>query len=414
MATQSGMGTALQGCGGSWVYTHEASGLRIKVRGARLHSDGRLTAKLRLSSDATGLKIPGSGVVNISAPGTRSRLAKDLEISHPTGVWEQILDDLYLKLEDALLEGEPAEVVTPTAESLNTRYLVEPILPADHPTILYGLGGVGKGWLALLLAKAVVTGDVPRGLPVSVSWTGPVLYLDWEDSLAGFRSRWTRIVGTESRATITYRRCTRPLAEELDYIGGIVNEVDPVLVEIDSAGLAAGGDLNTPESALSLFRAIRALQTTTLVLAHAPKNSAGTVFGSAFYTNLARSVWEVRSELDTDTGELVLGVAHRKSNVSRLHAPFGISLSIGETVQTRPAELAGSGVAELETVGGRIRYTLRQGAMAAPEIADATGISRDTVRRTLNRLYSKGQVLRLHDGRWAARGGEIDDAEPPF
>lgn len=52
--------------------------------------------------------------------------------------------------------------------------------------------------------------------------------------------------------------------------------------------------------------------------------------------------------------------------------------------------------------------------MAAPEIADATGISRDTVRRTLNRLYSKGQVLRLHDGRWAARGGEIDDAEPPF
>jgi len=295
-ATTANVGPVLEGSGNSYRYRH-GQGIIIVVKGTRLHSDGRLTGVIHIHSEA-GLRIPGSGVVNLSAPRTRAGMASDLERDYPLGTseWARILDDLYLKLNERLTEGEPAEEIDVTTDvPLAVQYLIDPLLPLGMPTIFYGLGGVGKGWMALLLSRAVATGDVPNGFPIEVNQQGKVLYLDWETSKEDIRYRWSRVLGNGGGPRLTYRRCSYPLVNDIDYLTAVVLAVDPVLVVIDSAGLAAGGDLNSPETAIEFFRGIRALNRTSLIVAHAPKNSGGSVFGSVYFTNLARSVWELQS-----------------------------------------------------------------------------------------------------------------------
>lgn len=400
-----------EGTGTSFIYRYPPADLRIKIRIPKIHSDGRLTAILRFET-SSGSRIPTSGIVNLSAPRTRANLAKDLEEQRPTGVWHYILDDLYQRLETALLEGEPAELIRPDAETLEMPYLVRPLLPWQMPTVFYGPGGVGKGWLGLLIAKAVITGVPPQGLPVTVEQTGPVLYLDWESCLEDIRARWTRICQDTPSQGIIYRKCAGPLINDLEYVQGLVLENDPILVIVDSAALASGGDLNSVESATQLFRAVRELKRTTLIIAHSPKHS-NSVYGSVYFTNLARMVWEIRAEPKETEDELVIGLACRKSNIGPLHKPFGILLKFsGQTLETRPANLQETDtLANLEGTAKRILYYLRhEGKATIEEIADSLGVARKTVQNHLYTLRRLKTVTRFPDGQW----GVLIEEEIPF
>jgi len=400
-----------EGTGTSFIYRYPPADVRIKIRMPKIHSDGRLTAILRFET-ASGSRIPASGIVNLSAPRTRASLAKDLEDQCPTEVWPYILDDLYQRLETALLEGEPAELIRADAETLEVPYLVRPLLPWQMPTVFYGPGGVGKGWLALLIAKAVITGFPAQGLPVTVERTGPVLYLDWESSLEDIHARWTRLCQDDPSRGIIYRKCAGPLIKDLEYIQGLVLENDPILVIIDSAGLAAGGDLNKVESATEFFRAVRELKRTALIIAHTPKHS-DSVFGSVYFTNLARSVWEVRAEPKEVEDELVMGLAHRKSNIGPFHKPFGILLKFRDrSLETRPANLQETEtLANLEGTAKRILYYLRhEGKASVKDIAHSLGVANKTVLNHLYTLKRLKAVAKFPDGRW----GALIEEEIPF
>jgi len=400
-----------EGTGTSFQYRYPPAGVAIKIRSPKIHSDGRLTALLRFSSDS-GLIIPGSGLINLSAPRTRASLARDLEEARPTGVWLHLLDDLYNRLETRLLEGEPARLIYPDAECLDPPYLVEPLLPLDMPTVFYGAGGVGKGWLALLVAKAIITGESPRGLNLTVRQTGPVLYLDWESCYEDLHSRWTRVSADRLNGSLIYRRCAGPLANDVEYIQGLILETNPVLVIVDSAGLAAGGDLNSVESATELYRAVRELGRTTLIIAHSPKHG-NSIFGSVYFWNLARMVWEVKAEPKDNENELVIGVSCGKSNIGPRHKPFGILLRFeGNRLETYPAELQKTfGLAELEGTTKRILYFLRhEGKATVDEIADSLGVARKTVQNHLYDLRRLKAVMKFPDGKW----GMLVEEEAPF
>lgn len=400
-----------EGSGSSFVYRYPPADLKIKIRLPKIHSDGRLTALLRFESEEGG-RIPSSGVVNLSAPRTRMALATSLEEQWPTGVWPALLDDLYQRLESALLEGDPAEPIAPDAETLEMPYLVYPLLPLDMPTIFYGPGGVGKGWLALLIAKAVMTGQRPRGLNIRIEETGPVLYLDWESCRADLHARWTRVARNESNdVQLLYRKCSGPLAHDLEYIQGVILECDPVLVIIDSAALASGADLNSVESATELFRAVRELRRTVLLIAHSPKH-ANSVYGSVYFTNLARMVWEVRSEPKERENELVIGLACRKSNVGPLHKPFGLLLRFtDEGLETAPADLqATSSLGELEGREKRIiSFLEHEGKSTVEEIAASLGLAKTTVQNYLYKLRREGHVAKF-ENKW----GLLEEVDIPF
>lgn len=403
----AGAGDALKGSRGTYFYHRRTAGILIKASAVKLHNDGRLTAMLRVTSD-TGLKVPGSGMLNLAAPRSRGALARDLEAVCPTECWAQVLDDLYLQLYGKLTEGEAAEVVrVADDEPLAGSFLAPPFFPEKLPSILYGLGGKGKGWMALLFAKAVITGKAPAGMPIDPPDGGSVLYLDYESCREEFRGRWRRVLsrasGDENR--LLYRKCELPLASDLDYVAEVVQEADPSLLIVDSAGLAAGGDLNAPESAREMFRALRTLNRTSLVIAHAPKNTPTSVFGSGFFTFLARDVWELQSEEDRQTGDLVLAMIHRKTNVGRLLKPWGITVQFREReILTGPADLGSYSTLEALTPqrDRLIEYLGTVGRATVAELAEVLSCPQSSLRKTLSRMRDEKLVMR-HPGASGAK-----------
>lgn len=382
----------------------ESAAISIQIRQARLSSDGKLSAFLKYTDTATGNRIPGSGIVNLAAPRSRAGLAKGLELAHTLGenAWEKILDSLYLQLQQRLIEGEPAKVLYPEdPATLKITWLAEPIIPLRMPSVIFGLGGVGKGWLALLIAKAVISGEVPRGLPIEVHHTGPILYLDWETCEQDLNIRWS-LLNNGRRDGIIYRRCAGSLAAELDYLQGVVLESKPVLVIVDSAGPACAGDLNSAEVAIEYFRALRYLDVTSLTVAHTPKNHPGTIIGSAYFMNLARSAWEVRSSSEEGSDEMILGVAHRKNNVGPKQRPFGISITIGEReVHTSSADLRTTDMADMNSLSSRIYELIsHDGAKLPKEISETIGAPRDQIRARLRDLLGRGLLAQFPDGRY--------------
>ena len=404
----------LSGAGSTWEYYFEGDGTRIRLRNVKLHPNGDLTAVL-WSFTPDGRFIPYSGVVNLASAPTRERIARFLESRWPTENWIRHLDALFTELYWRSTEGDPPVELSGAGERRRVAYVVRPVLPADDVSIIYGWSGVGKGWLALILARAVISGQVPPHLPFTVERTGRVIYLDYESSPSDIEYRWQRVCGGADDKLV-YRRCVRPLADDLDYLTGLVQEVDPVLLIVDSAGLAAGGDLNSTQSALTLFKALRHLNRTTLLIAHAPKNTdEPTVYGNAYFTNLARSVWELRAEREPGTPELVLALLHRKSNRSTLHPPIAFRLVIGDTedpVMVYPADVDEvSGAAPTRDI---VLDVLKAGPMRIKEIESLTGLGFDRVRSALRRLEAEGLVERTASGAWALKQRPREDFEVPF
>lgn len=400
----------LRGAGSSWEYESEADRIRIKLRNVRLHRDGELTAAIWVFTPE-GRLLPYSGVINLASAQTRERLARFLEDRYPLGSWVKHLDAVYTELFARISEGEPAVEIVADGQPRAVAYVVRPLLPENEVSIIYGWGGVGKGWLALLLARAVVTGMEPPGLPVTVEKSGQVLYLDYETSEAELRRRWNLVCGAAGHKLV-YRRCVRPIPEDIDFLTGLVEEANPALIIIDSAGLAAGGDLNSPDSPITLFQALRQLKRTILLIAHAPKNAFdATVFGSAFFTNLARNVWELRAETEPGTHELTLALVHRKSNVSALQPPIAFALYIGDTVEVRPTSVDLAPVAR--STRQEVLEALKAGPLTTKALAEATGLPVSTVRPALRRLEAAGKVRRLQSGLWELVEKEAED-EVPF
>ena len=135
-----------------------------------------------------------------------------------------------------------------------------------------------------------------------------------------------------------YQAAQGPLVDWIDDLAAHVDGGQFDLVVIDSVGMALGGDANDAETVLAFFRALRQLQTTTLLIDHmtkGPDSQDRGAFGSVYKRNSARSLWEMRQAAD---GELTMGLYHRKANKSRLLDTLGLSLEIVEdddhTVQT--------------------------------------------------------------------------------
>ena len=65
-------------------------------------------------------------------------------------------------------------------------WLVEGMIPRGLPTLLFGAGASGKGYLAVALAVHVAAGGAFLGRATK---QGGVLYADWEADDATFRRR---------------------------------------------------------------------------------------------------------------------------------------------------------------------------------------------------------------------------------
>lgn len=347
---------------------------------------------------------------NLSATRSRTELANTLKArsSMPDVDWQDLLEDFCRRVLAMERQGEPVTYVGDRPQRIAPAWRLDPILPNDKPTILYGEGGTGKSTLATAIAVSVQT-----GVAIIEGWAprkANVLYLDWETSADDVDEHVKGVAAGANIPTnvrIRYRRCFAPLADETDEIARIVGAEDIGLLIVDSVGLASGsgGDGDASETAIRLFGAFRAIGTTVLAVDHVSKGDAqdpnrpARPYGSIYKTNLARATFELRrSPMVGETARI--GVFNTKSNVRRLLPPIGLEVTQDEVsgvIRFGVFDVAGDAdLGRKSTVWDRARVELQEaGDLSDEELVERLDIKPNVLRSTLSRASGQGLVERL-------------------
>jgi len=393
-------------------YTWPELRLRVMAKGY----DAKGHAELSFFSDnGTGEVLLDQNILNLLSASAKHSQVKALERLRDDVPWADALTWVtHLTLELAR-QGEPVQEIWASAEdNLIPTYLLRPILYLNHPVVIFGDYGSLKSYLALVIAYVVQLPlpDNKMGL-ITAKESTPCLYLDYEDDSLNFRKRWSAIekgFGIEAAMPIPYWRMTSTLVDSTETLQQIITEKNIKLLIIDSLGPAARGNLNDPEPAIRYHEALRKLRTvddagiTSLTLAHCSKDQLTrkrTIFGSVFFTNLARSVWECKAEQEARADEAVISLKQQKVNLSKLHPTLGYKFTFTDnSVTIAKSDLKDTGLANELSLSLRIKNLLRAGAMTVKEIAEALDAKEDSVRTTLHRMAVRKQVIQIGD-KWA-------------
>lgn len=399
----------LKAVAGCYRLTWADEQVAIEFTRLHQHSDGRVSAEIRVL-DTSGIGPPHlrQSQINLLSDITKKHLAEELQKRHEAP-WGDIIEQACVMVLTAFRQGEPVEELDNGAEPPPLRWLLEPFLLERQPTLIFADGGTGKSFLAQLLALCLLTDweDNPLGA-IPPKDVPHVLYLDWETDRDTTLRRWAMLGRgcNRPRATLDYRRCLAPLSDEVEIIQRLIVDRGIGLVVVDSLAGAAGGDLNENATARLFYQALRPLPVTPLLIAHTSKDPLArkkTPFGSTFFWNMARLVFELRHVQEAGADQVELGLFARKGNDVRRLLPVGYRLIFdgGYTVRAEPqkihdvAEFAG----ELP-LPQRIKDFLVQGTATGQEIAGALDIKLERVQETLSRLAAKREVLRLTQGKW--------------
>jgi hypothetical protein len=242
--------------------------------------------------------------------------------------WFTITNQITIECLSRIRNGEQVVMLDSKIGAVKPEFLVFPIMVSNNVNIIYADRSSAKSlfimWISLLLNLGWVDS---AGLKIYKEHK--VLWLDWENDSS--TSGWSkeclvRGLGIEG-IEIAYLHMTHTLAKSIPYLQQKINEVGADTIVIDSLGIAVGGDLNLSEPAIEFFNSIRKLPVTPVVIAHTAKdknNPRKTVYGSAFYENLARSVWEASKKQEYGAHELVFSLFQRKAPpFAGYHEPLG-------------------------------------------------------------------------------------------
>ncbi len=343
--------------------------------------------------------------VNLMATTTMNGLAKRLEKNSQDIPWTDILTLITGKTMEIVRRGEPPEEIWPNeGDDLIPSYLLEPILYLHHPTVIFGDYSTLKSLVALMIDYIIQLPyeDNDLGL-ITIKESTLCLYLDYEDDPSSFRRRWSALergLGKGAMPTF-YKRMTGTLSDSIEQVQRIIQDKNIGLIIVDSLGPAARGNLNDAEPAIKYHAALRQLGITSLTLAHTSKDQftkKRSIFGSVFFTNLARAVWECKAEQETGEDEAVISLKHTKANLSRLHPPLGYRFNFtNNTITVSKTDLRDTGLSGELPLSFQIKDFLRGGAMSVKEIADGLDANEASIRTIINRLKEKGYLVKVGD-----------------
>jgi len=357
---------------------------------------------------------------NFSADSSRRKMATELNSRYqPNGdvsdssEWEAVIEQTCFYTLKYFRKGDDVvEINTSEASIKKPEYVLEPFLIKNYPSILFGDWSASKSTNAILMAAccSLPWYDNPMGWEVPARPMN-VLYLDWETDSSTIT--WTSHVLTNGMGLgyfpLFYRRCTLPLARDLEQISECIEDYKADITILDSLGMAAGGDANATEPAFEFWSAWRKLKTTSLILAHNSKstedNNKRSVFGSQFYSAGARSIWEIRKNQEAGSNKLEVGFFNRKPPpFDALRQPFGIQIEFSSFDKMIVKAKDGNTIDDFMdscTNSQRIKNVLlRAGNLTIADLAMETGLKAPIVTTELNRLKNKGVVVKLPDSTW--------------
>jgi len=363
------------------------------------HSDGRVTAEIAFKVDKPDIP-PHILHSQVSLLSTRSKkdVVKELEDTYPLpeGQWKSMVEQLCVIALDNHRKGKPAKEVWPALDSEEiprSELLIEPLIYKNKPNMLFGEGSCGKSYLAITLA---ITAQLP--FSNNPLWLSPkqanTLYLDWEADENEFKRRLSEVERGFSLppAPILYRECELPLVEDIDHLEQMVAEHQIGFVIIDSLGIASGNaNLNDAATATAFYSALRRLKVTSLIITHMSKEAEtkrATPFGSVYFTNLARSVFEVRKHQEEEANEIAIDLVHRKNNQGPLlpHQGFKIVFEPEKTLIKRLEVETVPEFLEKMSLKARIIALLKEGGKASVTgIAEELDKTDAQVRAALNK-----------------------------
>jgi hypothetical protein len=368
------------------------------------------TAELNIDCTAPGRDHPHvkQTTLSLSSSAPREKLAKELKSAVPGIEWVIILEQLCVKALEEIRRGEPVVILGSDNEVSPPEYLIEPFIIRNQPNVIFGEPGSAKTTFALILASILTISwiDNPGKLLCPVK-PCRVLWLDWETDRAVINWQLSCIQrghGFELPYEIFYRRCSIPLADDLEQIKASLDEYHADVTFFDSLGLACGGDLNSAEPALRFFSAYRQLNTTGVLLAHTARNTEQSnrhIFGSMFFEAQARNIWEIVKSQD-DEDSIVIGLYHKKPPpFGKLRKPLGYKFSFDEGSKETYFEYHDpKSVSELldrMNTNTRILEFLKSGAKTPKEIQTELGIGESTCRVTIKRLKDKNLLTKIGD-----------------
>lgn len=376
-------------------YKLDKPGLGVAFEVDRLRRDrhelfGELSVRCSLPGAKTVNGLLTTGDFNFSsvrARTDRAKLLKERAQTNGSHDWFALIEEFTQRVFEAERDGDP---------SVDLRSLARPergdeikigglVFPRRHPSILFGDGGAAKSYFGLFLASHLAR----QGFNVAL--------FDWELSGADHRHRLELLCGTDM-PMIHYCRCERPLTVETDRLRRVVRDHQIDYAIYDSVAFACGGRPEDAEVAGEYFRAVRQIDCGSLHIAHINKSETSDQkpFGSAFWSNGARSTWFVEAaERAGDATTLQLGFFNRKSNLGALCAPTSYTLNFTSerTIFTAGEISEDSSLTARLTTHQRMFQLLRRGSMLISDIALEIDAKAETIERTARRFPQRFIVL---------------------
>jgi len=236
--------------------------------------------------------------------------------------WHGLIEQACQGVRRLLEEGTPIVDLATVEVPPDANYILRPLLRAGEHTLVFGDGGSGKSTLALAWATQV---------------EGPVLYLDYEDDETNLARRLQTLAAGANTTVqhVLYKRGEAALPTLADALSRQIARGGIRGLIVDSAGLACGAEPETADSANAYFRALRGLHVEwSLTIAHQPKakEKSPMPFGSVYWWNNPRSIWQTRRSQEENSDVIHVGVWHRKSNNGKLQTPIGYQITFGAGV----------------------------------------------------------------------------------
>lgn len=382
-------------------------GVSASVEEIREHGGDELKAYVIIRSETLGpLK---ADPLNLLASTTKAQWVRILQDRAPDVDWHAKLDQLAVGVRELYRSGEPTIDMRLYPDDDGPVWHLEPFIGTEGPTVLFGDGGMGKSTIAIAIL-ATAAGTTVLGQAYQ---TGPALFLDYEGTARGFRTRLAAICEGAGLAIpeIHYRREYASLPEAAPAIRREIARLGVCTVAIDSVGLACGGSPEAADVTLAFFTAVDSLRVPAILVDHITKNGGQEqtkAYGSVYKHNRPRLAWRVVSRQDENGRRLVALTEHKHNDFGEIRPlTYRMAITTDErrrwrTVEFQPADArTEADVADMILKGrARIWAAIRQAGrgLKVEEVAAEVDQPVETVSRTLRRY--RGKIFYERDGVW--------------